>query len=322
LILKIRYLSLLLIVLLGSLVTSSAIAAKPSRIIDGANLDAYKPPTKSQCNIQVPSQYPTIQAGIDAAVAGDTVCVGPGKFNENVTINKSLRLSGRGASKTTINGKDADASDSALYVAGDGDANNVIVEGFLIHGVDSVDVNRNDPTAVNIGPATVGAILRNNRIVAGNAELAVRADSFLSNSLITNNVFVGKNSPELFKVSGVQGPSGKVDFLNNTFTGTVDSTTPNQSGSGTVLDTWATNSLIQQNVFDAKGAISILISSAYSSNTVTENNLNSKAAVKVGTYSGGTLSAENNWWGNVNPSNYLHGDIDFTPLAMHPFTVN
>lgn len=319
----IRVLGLFIAGLVSTLaITGATFAAKPEHIVVGADLNAYRPPTKAQCNIQVPAEYPTIQAGIDAAVAGDTVCVGPGTYTENVTINKSIRLSGRGASKTTLNGKDADANDSALYIAGDDNANNVIIEGFLIHGVSSTNISRNDPTALNIGPVTTGVIIRYNRIVAGDSELAVRADSFQSNMLISYNIFVGKNSPELVKVSGVQGPSGKADFLNNTLMGTVSSTTPNQSGSGTVLDYWATNSMIQRNVFNAKGTISVLVSSAYSSNVVNQNNLESKAEVKVGTYSGGTLNAENNWWGDLNPSNKVHGDVDFTPFALHPFATN
>jgi len=37
----------------------------------GANLEAYQPPTGNECNINVPSQYPTIQAGIDASSNGE-----------------------------------------------------------------------------------------------------------------------------------------------------------------------------------------------------------------------------------------------------------
>lgn len=42
--------------------------------------------------IQVPRDYSTIQAAINAAAAGDTILVGPGTYVETLTINKSITL--------------------------------------------------------------------------------------------------------------------------------------------------------------------------------------------------------------------------------------
>ncbi|OGY91582.1 MAG: hypothetical protein A3B31_00215 [Candidatus Komeilibacteria bacterium RIFCSPLOWO2_01_FULL_53_11] len=280
-------------------------------ILVGANLDAYEKPAVEECDISVPSQYATIQAGIDAAVVGDTVCVGAGTFNEDVAIRKSIRLSGNGAASSIINGQ---TPDGTIYIGGDGAADNTIVEGFLIRGVDATSPNGETP--FNVGPGASGIIIRYNRIIAGNGEGPVRADSNQSNMIVSNNIFEGNNSPFLFMVSGVQGPSYKVDFLNNTFTGTVKTTAP---ASAEALNTWATNSLIQQNLFNVTGSVAVLIDSAYPSNIVSENNLTSDAVVKVGTYSGGTLVAENNWWGDLDPSDNIWGDIDYTPFATEPF---
>ncbi|MBX4190878.1 hypothetical protein KW794_02205 [Candidatus Saccharibacteria bacterium] len=310
--------SIIVIFLLFSLLTSRAVFSqgvneKPMKV--GALLKKYNKPTKKDCDIKVPHQYLTIQEGIDAAAPGDTVCVARGTYNENVVINKTIRLSGRGATESVINGQ---SSDSTVYITGDARANDVVLEGFLIRGADGTGLN--DPAAINIGPFASGIVLRHNYVVAGNAQLAVRMDSGQSNDLVYNNVFEGNNSQVLFMDSGVQGPSYKVDFLNNTFLGTVNQTSPDN---GRVLETWATDSAIQFNAFNTTGLIGSLIACAYSSNNVvTNNNFNSTVVLKVGTYSGGVLNAENNWWGDPDPSDNIYGDIDFTPFSTTPFTEN
>jgi hypothetical protein len=48
--------------------------------------------------------YTTIQAAVDAARAGDTISVRPGTYHGGVTITKSIRLRGAGASSTIIRG--------------------------------------------------------------------------------------------------------------------------------------------------------------------------------------------------------------------------
>jgi hypothetical protein len=286
------------------------------RIVVGANLKEYHQPKGKKCDINVPADYSTIQSAVNSSIEGNTICVAPGTYNENVEIHKQVRLSGAGDDKSIIIGQ---SSATSIYIGGDGSADNTIVEGFSIIGPDSLNENRNDETVLNIGPFSTGVIVRYNRITAGYATLAIRADSGQNNDLIYNNSLVGNSSPELLKVSGVQGPGGIVDIMNNTFSGSMDALVVNISGSGVVLDTFANNSKIDNNTFNINGNINVLISSAYATNTVNYNNLDSIAGVKVGTYSGGNLNAENNWWGDTDPSDNIHGDIDYTPFATIPF---
>ena len=44
--------------------------------------------------VRVPQDFPTIQAAVDAVAEGGTVLIGPGTYQENIRINKSIRLVG------------------------------------------------------------------------------------------------------------------------------------------------------------------------------------------------------------------------------------
>lgn len=83
--------------------------------------------------IQVPADQATIQAGINAAVAGDTVLVAPGVYTESITIDRSITLlSSAGPASTII---DPPALDYYLVSI---EADNVVLSGFTITNPDYV----------------------------------------------------------------------------------------------------------------------------------------------------------------------------------------
>src|SRR3989344_3431248 len=287
-------------------------AAKPSgRIVVGANLREYKPPKRVHCDINVPKQYATIQGAVDSASNGDTVCVGKGIYNEDVSINKSIQLSGRGARKTIINGQDPVAQGTVSILA-----DNVILEGFHINGISTsltqvaVAINGSDS-----GPVSE-AIVRYNRVVSGNGGIALRTVR-VQNSIIQNNILEGNNSPYVAALGGLDGvDSTNNSFISNTFIGTVN---PNdRQDTGITLDAATPYSLVKRNSFSTTGAMIALIASNNTS-VVNENNFNSTTPIKVSSTFGTPLNAENNWWGDADPSDNIQGDIDFTPFELNPF---
>lgn len=274
-------------------------------IIVGANLATYVPPTGSECDRNVPSQYASIQAAINAANPGDTICVGPGAYHENVTINKSIQLSGSGYNKSIINGQDPGYY-TVLISASD-----VTIEGFLIKGVGD---SRYDAT-VNFISTISRVNVRYNYITAGRGEEALRVDGYQTNHLIQNNILEGNESLDAIVLVGDGGD--RIDFVNNTFTGTISTPLAHW---GAALFEVSSNNLIKGNIFNATGNIGGVVYASWSS-IVTENNIHSEARYKVFGYpSGGTLNAENNWWGVTEPSRYIEGDIDYIPFALVPFS--
>ena len=287
--------------------SSPVFATKPSpRIVVGANLKEYRPQTKPQCDISVPLQYSTIQAAIDASVNGDTVCVNAGTYNEDVLVNKSIRLSGRGASKTIINGQGS-TWPGTVYIT----AKNVIFEGFFINGVGT-----NSTVQLEVRDSPYDSTLQYNWMKAGSGGMALQLDG-VQNTLVSNNILEGNNSPHVARESG--GSSGRVDFLNNTFMGTVN---PNErSDTGITLDAGLPNGLIKQNVFNTTGTQITLIAPNGTS-IINENNFNSNTPIKVSNGWPTTVNAENNWWGDLDPSDNVQGSVDYTPFATSPFKEN
>lgn len=78
--------------------------------------------------ITVPDNYPTIQAAINAASAGDTVYVRAATYVENLVVNKTLSLVGEGTKNTIIDGGGSNNNGDVIKIVAD----NVNVTGFTI----------------------------------------------------------------------------------------------------------------------------------------------------------------------------------------------
>jgi len=103
-------------------------------------------------NINGAGDYSSIQDAVNNATAGDTINVGAGTYNENqIVIDKPIKLIGAGADTTIINGETAALLTTGLIrINSNGD---VTVKGFAIKnagGVDNGNDNGDDKTNVGI----------------------------------------------------------------------------------------------------------------------------------------------------------------------------
>ena len=71
-------------------------------LVGAATLSVFLAGAAQAATINVPADYPTIQAAVNSATSGDTIHVAAGTYTEQVTITRSLDLIGAGEGSTTI----------------------------------------------------------------------------------------------------------------------------------------------------------------------------------------------------------------------------
>ena len=131
----------------------------------------------------VPADFDSIQAAIDAASSGDVVCVAPGTYRENVDMKDGVDLIGAGADDTIIDG------------GGNGDVvnasvNNATISGFTLQNGTGTDPGL--PAHYSAGLYVTGShapVVRNN-IIASNRfgmRLMDGASPDVRNNLIVDN---------------------------------------------------------------------------------------------------------------------------------------
>lgn len=221
--------------------------------------------------INVPGDQPTIQAGINAAIDGDTVLVAPGTYMENIDFGgKAIVVKSSAGPKVTI----IDGGNLAPAVRfSTGETNAAVLSGFTI---------QNGETGVYVNFAS--PVIKNN-IIANNTA-GIGAGMYIgggSTALVFNNKFVDNFA---FSAGGAIGlfAAGSVRIENNLMT-------RNNGGSagGAIWMVNEADEIIVQNVM--YGNVALSGTEFYSSipqsitgyrlinNTIVSTNLKADAAV-------------------------------------------
>ncbi|MDY7108669.1 MAG: hypothetical protein SYC29_08525, partial [Planctomycetota bacterium] len=96
--------------------------------------------------LEVPGQYPTIQAAINAAQTGDEILVAPGVYPERIhLLGKTITLRGTAGPDLTI--IDATGLNQDVIICTNGEGPDTIVQGFTVTGgVDGIRTRLSAPT--------------------------------------------------------------------------------------------------------------------------------------------------------------------------------
>ncbi len=247
--------------------------------------------------ITVPNDYPTIQQAINNALAGDTVYVKSGMYNESLTITKSLSLVGENKDSTLVVG----SGNTACLIQHD----NVTVSGFTfrrpstmrwhydIHllNVKYCNVFENNLESSFYGIWLVDASFNNvfNNTVAGNWH-GIRLTSSDHNNISNNTV---TNSHDW----GISTEGSNYNLMLGNYIAS-------NGGAGVVLDSGMpnTNNLIAQNTITNNTNNGIEITSIDSSNnkiignTITANGETFGAAILLA------------WHSNLVMNNFIVGN--------------
>ena len=215
--------------------------------------------------IHVPGDQPTIQAGIDAAVPGDTVLVAPGTYVENIDFlgKDIIVISSAGSETTVIDGGQLDST----VKFNSGEVLTTVLEGFTV-------TNGKSNYGGGIHCESSSPNITNNTI-SGNSVKYNGAGIFCSKSsspTITDNTMFG-NSADIGYGAGIYCHSSSPTITNNTITGNTAT-----KGGGIYCHSSSptiTNNTISGNLADIGygGGICLRYSSEpiITNNTITEN---------------------------------------------------
>jgi parallel beta-helix repeat protein len=199
--------------------------------------------------ILVPDQYPTIQAALDNAVAGDTIQVAHGIYYEHVSVNQSVTIIGENPQTTIVDGT---ANGTIFDLSG----SNIHISGFTI---------RNAGNTGNAITSSKETITSDNHWISNNIITTSQYGVYLSYST-SNRIFSNTFINNAFGGISVNN-CGSTNITANTIVG----------GPYGIKTASSTNNIIVGNTI-SQSSYSIYLASASTGNTVRNNVLSGKTA--------------------------------------------
>jgi parallel beta-helix repeat protein len=124
-------------------------------------------------DITVPTDFPTIQAAINASNPGDTIKVLPGIYTEQLTISKNLTIIGSGSESTIVESPPLEDLEPNVierpYIVEVNNETQVSMKGFTINGLEGTDCG----TLVGISVLDNGSINLMSVVIKGCTQNAI-----------------------------------------------------------------------------------------------------------------------------------------------------
>ena len=203
--------------------------------------------------IHVPADQPSIQAGIDIAVNGDTVLVAPGTYHENINFSgKAITLKSSGGSKVTI----IDGSGLAPVVTfSSNEGIHSVVQGFTIQNGTSTFNSQYEGGGIFISfasPAVKNNIIQNNTACSSGAGISVYFGSpLIQGNIISNNSQTGCSGGGGGGIA--VGGNGSAQIIGNTIQNNTWNNVGAGFGGGIYLNS-SGGTLIQNNIIQGNNA--------------------------------------------------------------------
>lgn len=193
--------------------TRGPLKKKPTCFSVFALLALLSPPSAwAQQELLVPDEFTTIQAAIDAAAAGDIVRVGPGIYQEKLTIKADIELRGDETARVILESAESGNAGTVLMITGVSDVtvrNLTFARGETGIAVDTsvgVEITNNvfqlgdNGTGIDISDQDSEVFIANNTF--SNNETAIQSAASSNLTTIKNNIFSG-NTTSLDAENGV-----------------------------------------------------------------------------------------------------------------------
>ena len=180
---------------------------EPLQPSDEGEGQAEPEPIRDPITINVPGDYSTIQVAIDASINGDTISVNSGVYNENIVINKNIKLIGNYVISAIIDGQ------------GDGPA--ITIEGADDFLIQRFTIKSEDEKAIYCSGENLSkGIIKN--ITIEDSYWGIYAEDNCDLTILNNLIYNNKNSSKTDGVGILVKNNSSHDFILEIRNNTID----------------------------------------------------------------------------------------------------